>query len=116
MSRDKRYQQLLNSKRWKQLRQWKIQRNPKCELCEAEGKIVSMVDVHHKVPVESAHTLAEMEQLCYNPDNLLSVCIPCHIKLHADERSHSKEGHQQREADRHERWKDRQRRKPTWMK
>jgi 5-methylcytosine-specific restriction protein A len=105
MSRNKDYQHLLNSKRWKQLRQWKLQQNPLCELCEAEGFVRSAVDVHHKTPVESARTPQEMEQLCFNPSNLQALCISCHSKVHRDARSHTKASHQQRERDRFERWK-----------
>ena len=105
MSRNKDYQRLLNSKRWKQLRQWKLQQNPLCELCEAEGFVRSAIDVHHKIPVESARTPEEMKQLCFNPSNLQALCISCHSKVHRDARSHTKVSHQQRERDRFERWK-----------
>ena len=105
MSRNKDYQHLLNSKRWKQLREWKLQQNPLCELCEAEGFVRSAIDVHHKTPVESARTPQEMEQLCFNPSNLQALCISCHSKIHREARSHTKESHQQRERDRFERWK-----------
>lgn len=105
MSRNKDYQRLLNSTRWKKLRQWKLQQQPLCELCEAEGYVVSAVDVHHIQPCESAKTLAEMETLCFNPANLQSLCIPCHIAVHAALRSHSKEAHKEREGQRLERWR-----------
>jgi 5-methylcytosine-specific restriction protein A len=105
MSKSKDYQHLLNSKRWKQLRQWKLQQNPLCELCEAEGKIVSAVDVHHMTPVETARTPQEMEQLCFNPSNLQALCISCHADIHRNAKSHTKEAHKQRERDRLERWK-----------
>ena len=116
MSRDPRYQRLLNSKRWKMLRQAYLQDHPKCERCIAEGKaagikrgyIHSAIDVHHKVPVESAHSLQEMEALCYDWNNLEALCIPCHSKTHGEQRSHSKEAHKRREEDRLERWKQRQ--------
>ena len=105
MSRNKDYQHLLNSKRWKQLREWKLQQNPLCELCEAEGFVRSAIDVHHKTPVESASTPQEMEQLCFTPSNLQALCISCHSKVHREARSHTKASHQQRERDRFERWK-----------
>lgn len=111
MSRDKRYQQLLNSKRWKQLRMSYLQQHPLCERCKAEGLIRSAIDVHHVIPVELAHTIQEMEALCFNeaPEQRLeALCIPCHIKAHAEQRSHSKEAHQQREDDRMQRWIERQ--------
>lgn len=106
MSRDKNYQHLLNSKKWKTLRQWKLEQNPLCELCEREGKVVSAIDVHHKVPVESARTPDEMERLAFDPNNLQALCIPCHAKVHREARSHTRRSHEQRERDRLERWKE----------
>ena len=73
MSRDPNYQRLLNSKRWKMLRQEYLRAHPLCERCKADGLIRSAIDVHHKVPVESAHTLMEMEQLAFDWHNL-QVC------------------------------------------
>ena len=108
MSRDPKYQRLLNSKRWKMLRQEYLRAHPLCERCKAEGYVRSAIDVHHKVPVESAHTLQEMEALCYDWNNIQALCIPCHAKTHKDERSHSKQAHRQREDDRFERWKAKQ--------
>ena len=112
MSRDPRYQKLLNSKRWQEVKAivWK-RANGLCERCREEGFIRAGVDCHHVIPVESAHTIQEMEALCFNeaPEQRLeALCIPCHIKAHAEERSHSKQAHKQREDDRLERWKQRQ--------
>lgn len=107
MSRDKDYQRLLNSKQWKRLRQWQLQREPLCEMCKLEGIITSAIDVHHKVPVESAHNLDDMARLCFNPDNLQSLCISCHANLHRQARSHSREAHKQREEDRLKRFIER---------
>lgn len=104
MSRDKDYQRLLNSKRWKELRQWKLQQNPLCEICKSEGYIRSAIDVHHKIPCETARNVFEMEQLCFNPDNLQSLCIPCHQRLHREAKSHTKEAHKQRADERLARW------------
>ena len=70
--------------------------------------MVAAVDVHHIKPVESAHSLRDMEQLAYDTANLQALCIPCHIKVHQDMRSHTTEGHQQRQADRLEQWKTKQ--------
>ena len=115
MSRNRYYQHLLNSKRWKEMRQRYLRAHPLCERCQAEGKISSAVDVHHIIPVESAKYIAEMEQLCFDDgNNLQALCIPCHIKTHQEQRSHSKEAHKQREDDRLLQWIDRQsKRKPS---
>ena len=105
MSRNKDYQRLLNDKRWRVLRASYLQAHPLCERClAADGHVAASVDCHHKTPVESAHSLAEMEALCYNPDNLQALCIPCHKLTHEEMRSNSRDGHKQRESDRLSRW------------
>ena len=91
MSRDPRYQRLLNDRRWKELRRSYLQQHPLCERCQREGFVTAAVDVHHKTPVESAKTEQEMERLAYNPANLEALCIPCHIKTHQEMHSHCKE-------------------------
>ena len=92
MSRDPRYQKLLNSKRWKLLRAEVFRRtNGLCELCLKEGIYKPGVDVHHIKPVETGRTVQEMEMLAYNPNNCQLLCVPCHIKTHQEMRSHTKE-------------------------
>lgn len=92
MSRNKEYQRLLNDKRWKLLRAEVFRRaGGLCELCKAEGFITAGVDVHHIRPVEQAKSVQEMERLAYNPNNCQLLCIACHIKVHQDMRTHTKE-------------------------
>lgn len=92
MSRDKRYQKLLNDKQWKLLRAAVFRRtNGLCEMCLKEGYITPGVDCHHKIPVESAKTEQEMERLAYDVNNIELLCIPCHIKTHQEMHSHRKE-------------------------
>ena len=92
MSRDPRYQRLLNDKRWKLLRAEVFRRaGGLCELCKTEGFITPGVDVHHVKPVEQAKSVQEMERLAYNPTNCQLLCIACHIKVHQDMRTHTKE-------------------------
>ena len=104
MSRNKDYQRLLNTKRWKELRAWKLQQNPLCEMCQAEGYVRAAVDVHHIRPVESAHSVSEMEQLCYDPGNLMSLCIPCHVKVHKEMGKNKKENVIERKKISLQRW------------
>lgn len=111
MSRNKNYQHLLNSKRWKELRQEYLQSHPLCEQCLSEGYVTAAVDVHHITPVESAHCQADMEVLTFGWHNLKALCIPCHIKVHQEMRSHTKEAHKEREDDRLKQWIDRQKKK-----
>ena len=108
MSRNKDYQRLLNSRRWKELRVWKLQHNPLCELCQQEGGYISAsVDIHHIKPVESATSLKEMEELCFNPANLMALCIPCHVKVHKEMGKSTKANHKDRSSQALARWASR---------
>lgn len=94
MSRDKNYQRLLNSPKWREVKKMVWQRaNGLCERCKAEGFIKSGVDCHHIVPVESANPdiPGEMERLAYDVSNIQLLCVPCHIKVHQDMHTHCKE-------------------------
>lgn len=114
MSRDPRYQRLLNSKQWKTLRIAYLRQHPLCERCIREGKaagvpegyIRSAVDVHHRTPVETAKTLAEMERLCYDWHNLEALCIPCHSRTHKEMGKGTKTLARQRDQQRFDRWRD----------
>ena len=107
MSRDKRYQKLLNSPRWREVKTQVWRRaGGLCERCIREGKAAGVpdgyitpgVDCHHIKPVESGRTVMEMEQLCYNPANIELLCVPCHIKVHQEmRRPHPREGESQQE-------------------
>ena len=92
MSRDPRYQKLLNSPRWGEVKRivW-ARAEGLCERCRREGYFTPGVDCHHKIPVESAKTEEEMKQLAYNVSNIELLCIPCHIKTHQEMLSHTKE-------------------------
>jgi len=116
MSRNKDYQRLLNAPQWAKVKAIvRARAGGLCERCKAEGiaergvpYITPGVDCHHIVPVESGKTLAEMQRLCYDTHNIQLLCVPCHIKTHAEQRSHSKEAHKQRENDRLSLWIARQ--------
>ena len=97
------YVSLLNSKDWQGvngLRARTLRAHPLCQVCEKEGIVKSAVDVHHIQPVEGVgrryqlgETLPEsvkeaMRQRCFNPNNVIALCIPCHIKIHKEMRSH----------------------------
>ena len=109
--RDPRYQKLLNSKRWKEVRMRKLQKNPLCERCLEQGYYVSAIDVHHIIPVESARTVEEMEQLAYNENNLKALCISCHVAIHKEMGKNTKEQVKQRQDIYLQRWIDRHNKK-----
>lgn len=117
MSRDKRYQKLLNSKRWMKVKRQVWQRaEGLCERCKRDGiaergvpYITPGVDCHHKIPVESAKTEQEMERLAYDVNNIELLCIPCHIKTHQEMRSHKADKvaeNKRRGAERRASWLD----------
>ena len=108
MSRDKRYQKLLNSKEWKQLRIEYLREHPLCERCLREGGYIrSAVDVHHRQPVCASMSLAEMRILAYSKSNLEALCIPCHIKVHKAMGKGTKANRKEREQQRMSRWSER---------
>ena len=114
MSRDQRYQRLLNDRRWRELRIAYLREHPLCERCIREGKaagvpegyITPAIDVHHRVPVETAKTLQEMERLAYDWNNLEALCIPCHSRTHREMGKGTKALAKQRAQERHTRWID----------
>lgn len=95
MSRDKRYQRLLNDKQWKLLRAAVFRRTlGLCEMCLKEGFITPGVDVHHIRPVEQATSMEGhdgMRARCYDPNNVMLLCVEHHIKVHQSMRTHSKD-------------------------
>ena len=94
MSRDPRYQNLLNSPRWAEVKRIVWQRaSGQCERCKREGYVTPGVDCHHIVPVESANPddPKAMVRLAYNVNNIELLCVACHIKTHQEMRSHTKE-------------------------
>lgn len=96
MSRDPRYQKLLNSKRWLEVKAivWKRAQGL-CERCKEEGIITgslqSQLDCHHIVPVETGRTEMEMERLAYDVSNVRLLCVACHIKTHQEMHSFDRE-------------------------
>lgn len=115
MTRSKDYQHLLNSKRWRLLRAEYLRQHPLCERCIEDGRAAGIpdgyltpaVDLHHIVPVESAHTLKEMEHLCYSWHNLKALCVSCHIKTHKEMGKNTRENHKERSKQSLQRWIDR---------
>lgn len=93
MSRDKNYQRLLNDKRWWGANGVKVQVWRRADgLCEeCHRAIVGQGDCHHVIPVETGRTIQEMERLCYDVNNVRLLCVPCHIKVHQEMRSHTPE-------------------------
>lgn len=99
MSRDRRYQKLLNSKRWREVKAFVWQRaGGCCEQCARDGYITPGCDCHHKIPVESANPdiPGEMERLAFDVNNIELLCIGCHIRAHKELHSHEGDTIQER--------------------
>ena len=107
MARDPRYQRLLNSKRWKELRVEMLRREPLCQECKREGYVRAAIDCHHIRPISSAMSIQEMERLCFDPNNIACLCVPCHIKVHKAMKKGTKANRKEREAQRMSRWSER---------
>ena len=86
--KDWKYKKIMNSKEWKMLRDKKIIKDPLCEECAKKGKIRSAQEVHHIIPIETAHDLSGMEALAFDYNNLESVCRECHHEIHKKMGSH----------------------------
>ena len=56
------------------------------------------VDVHHIVPVESVIDQGEeaMKRVCFNPANLMALCVRHHVEIHQQAGSHTKEAVEER--------------------
>lgn len=104
MSQKQDKQRIYNSKEWKITRTAKLQRDPLCEVCKANGKIVAAQAVHHVIPIETASDFAYMQELAFRFSNLLSVCYQCHSDIHQQLNSRTREGHQRAAATAVERW------------
>lgn len=110
---------MLNDKRWRKTKEIVWERaHGLCEWCRRDGIEAGVlpngwvragVDCHHLVPFESASTNQEAERLCYDPNNVVLLCIEHHIKAHADAGSHTKEAHKLRADEKLKRWIERHR-------
>lgn len=110
--------EIYNSKEWKQLREEKLNAQPLCEMCQEEGRrlgikrgfVRSATVVHHIIPIETATTKEDMWRLAIGCglNGLMSLCIPCHAKLHNGAGYHTKPVVQERKQSALERWKERQ--------
>lgn len=108
MSRDKRYQALLNSKRWQETKAAVWQRaKGLCEECARQGYVRAGKDCHHIVPVETGKTIQEMERLCFDWEhNIKLLCVPCHVAIHKQMHKGTKANRSERQAQRLARFMD----------
>lgn len=67
---------------WQRLRAWFLSNNPWCRLCERKGIATPATTADHVLTIE------ERPDLRLDPDNLQSLCAPCHssVKQREDRR------------------------------
>ena len=100
-------QGIYNSREWKELRIVKLRStNGLCEECLKQGVNTEARCVHHIVPIETARTKDEMRRLSFNWDNLMSLCKPCHDRIHKEMGSNTAKIVRQRAEARQDRWAD----------
>lgn len=74
------YKQLIHSRRWLKKRTAYIKEHPLCENC---GKLAE--EVHHIRPLnEFRNDPHMMEMMCFDDDNLQSLCKECHLQAHIE--------------------------------
>jgi len=86
------YRRIITGRRWQDLRGMKMLKNAInnggfCEKCVKDyiaggPRPRKATEVHHIVPIESAHTREEMEALAYDENNLEALCSECHHEAH----------------------------------
>ena len=109
---------IYNSREWRVLSDEYKRQHPLCEMCIEEGQakgirrgyVTSAHCVHHKVPIETATTMAEMRQLAFDWNNLQSLCRRHHHMVHNDAGYHKPDVVKQRKESAFERWKAKQQR------
>jgi 5-methylcytosine-specific restriction protein A len=84
MAKDADYIKLIHTARWVKLRHTVLTEHPLCQRCEADGKIVSAVEVHHIQPVEYGMTHGDKKALMFDEGNLIALCHACHVAIHKE--------------------------------
>lgn len=59
---------------WQKIRARYVAEHPLCEQCLEEGRLRTVDEVHHIIPVSRGGTNDE--------ENLMSLCKSCHTKIH----------------------------------
>ena len=79
--KDPNYVRLIQSTKWRKLRNTYIQEHPICERC---GQYLA-TEVHHIVPLTRfTRNPDKMEEMAFDEENLQALCHDCHIKAHIE--------------------------------
>lgn len=79
---NKDYKSLINTTKWRKIRENKLSMNPLCELCEEEEKTILATEIHHVNPIQNGINYADMEDRAYDMNNLQSLCHEHHKNIH----------------------------------
>ena len=71
-----------NSKAWYSLRNEYYAKHPLCECCLSHDRVTAAAHVHHKLIWLSQPTEELRWKALLDENNLMSVCVKCHTKLH----------------------------------
>ena len=80
--RNAKWNKYYTCKQWKDLRRWKINKYPLCEMHLKFGYNVPATEVHHLRPFGTGITQEAKWKLLLNADNLCSCCRSCHDEFH----------------------------------
>lgn len=84
MAKDSIYRYLIQSRRWRLLRNSHLSAHPLCERCLELDRLRSATEVHHIDPIENGHGVAEKTRRAFDPTNLKSLCHECHVQVHKE--------------------------------
>lgn len=73
---------IYNHRRWKELKNLKLDLNPLCEECARVGRVRESKDVHHIVSFMSTTNPTVRYRLAFDINNLQSLCKQCHQRKH----------------------------------
>lgn len=74
-------QKFYRSREWKRIRNYIILRDNGCDLGVDDRPINGKIYIHHIVPITSS-SVANSEELIFDPDNLISVSHITHNAIH----------------------------------
>ena len=69
---------VYQSKAWLNVREYVLNDNPLCTICEKLGKLVPAADVDHIIPLNEIFKDNLDRALAFNPNNLRGLCKKCH--------------------------------------
>ena len=75
-----------HTRRWRAIREQQKERQPYCEECLKQGKYVDMVVCDHKITVKEMEAKGFDFWEASEPNNLQSLCTPCHNRKSATEK------------------------------